>query len=102
MRAESTHLAAESWAGLEDLRQWGGRLVDEWGILEDADKRLFGQQSRGTRISGPSWGSGSWHQGQAFGLKPLDECSSSEPWGQTLGSGLCVLTSQWNLCGASE
>ena len=41
MRAESTHLAAEGWAGLEDPRQRGGRLVDEWGILEDADKSLF-------------------------------------------------------------
>lgn len=43
------------------------------------------------------------HQGQDPGLEPrLDKGSSSEPWGQALGSGLCVLGSVWSLRGASE
>lgn len=42
-------------------------------------------------------------QGQDPGLEhPLDKGSSSEPWGQALGSGLCVLGSVWSLRGASE
>lgn len=78
---------APSWpqrAELEGPRQWGGRLVPVWRaeqveLVVELERRVRVSVCLGALFSEP--------QGQDSGLEPLDEGSSSGPWGQALSLG---------------